>query len=207
MSQTPKTSLLKRLVGRTWMTLSGWRAAGDASGTPRAVFIAAPHTSNWDLPFMLGAAWSLGVEISWVGKHTLFRFPFGPLFRWLGGIPVDRTQRTSFVSRTADLLRTSTAMYLVIAPSGSRSRREAWKSGFYHIAREAGVPVVCGYLDYRRREGGIGPVLQVTGDQRRDMDAIRAFYATITPRYPARWATPRLPEESEGDENVPVPTP
>ncbi len=197
MSKHPKASALKRFIGRTWMKLFGWKTAGDTSHIAKGVFIAAPHTSNWDLPFTLGTAWSMGLEITWVGKHTLFKFPFGPFFRWLGGMPVDRTKRTSFVSRTADLLRESEAMYLIIAPSGTRSRAETWKSGFYAIAREAGVPILPGYVDYARKEGGIGPALDVTGDVRKDMDAVRAFYADVTPKYPESWATPRLPEELE----------
>jgi 1-acyl-sn-glycerol-3-phosphate acyltransferase len=179
------------------MKLFGWHTAGDPSRIAKGVFIAAPHTSNWDLPFTLGTAWSMGIEISWAGKHTLFEFPFETFFRWLGGVPVDRTKRTSFVSRAADMVREAHAMYLIIAPSGTRSRRETWKSGFYHIAREANVPVICGYVDFARKEGGIGPVIEMTGNIRNDMDKIRAFYATITPKHPARWATPRLPEELE----------
>lgn len=195
MKAYPEAGRLKRAIGRTWMKLFGWKTAGDPSGIAKGVFIAAPHTSNWDLPFTLGTAWSMGVEISWVGKHTLFAFPFETFFRWLGGVPVDRSKRTSFVSRAADMVREARAMYLIIAPSGSRSRRDTWKSGFYHIAREANVPVICGYVDFARKEGGIGPVIELSGDIARDMDKIRAFYAGITPKHPERWATPRLPEE------------
>lgn len=198
MSKHPKASPLKRLIGRTWMKLFGWKPAGDPSQIAKGVFIAAPHTSNWDLPFTLATAWSMDIEINWVGKHTLFEFPFETFFRWLGGVPVDRTKRTSFVSRAADMVREAEAMYLIIAPSGTRSRRETWKSGFYHIAREAQVPVICGYVDFARKEGGIGPIIEMTGDVRHDMDRIREFYATITPKFPEQWATPRLPEELEG---------
>jgi 1-acyl-sn-glycerol-3-phosphate acyltransferase len=193
----PKAGLVKRWIGRTWLRAFGWRAAGDTKDVPRAVFVAAPHTSNWDLPFTLATAWTLGVEINWVGKHTLFRWPFGAFFRALGGVPVDRTKRTSFVSRAADTLRGAEAMYLIVAPSGSRSRREHWKSGFYHIAREAEVPILLGYLDYAKREGGVGPRLVPTGDLPRDMESIRAFYAGVTPKYPAQWAPPRVNEENE----------
>lgn len=197
MSKHPKVGPLKRFIGRTWMKLFGWTTDGDASQIPKGVFIAAPHTSNWDLPFTLGTAWSMGIEINWVGKHTLFKFPFETFFRWLGGVPVDRSKRTSFVTRAADMLREADAMYLIIAPSGTRSRRETWKSGFYNIAREAEVPMLCGYVDFARKVGGIGPAIPVTGDVRKDMDAVRAFYATITPKFPEKWATPRLPEELE----------
>lgn len=198
MSKHPKASALKRFIGRTWMKFFGWKTEGDPSQIAKGVFVAAPHTSNWDLPFTLGTAWSMGIEINWVGKHSLFKFPFGGFFRWLGGVPVDRSKRTSFVSRQADVLRESEAMYLIIAPSGTRSRRETWKSGFYNIAREADVPILCGFVDFKRKVGGIGPAIKITGDVRKDMDAIRAFYATVTPKFPEQWAEPRLPEELEG---------
>lgn len=159
------------------------------------MLIAAPHTSNWDLPHMLACAWVLGIRPSWMGKRELFRFPFGGLMRWLGGVPVDRSRRTSLVQQVAARFAAVDALYLVVPPSGTRSRAPRWKSGFYHIARSASVPVVCAYLDYGRGVAGIGPVLVPSGDIPADMDRIRAFYTPIRGRYPELTTPMRLPEE------------
>jgi 1-acyl-sn-glycerol-3-phosphate acyltransferase len=183
-----------RLFGRLYLRACGWRLAGALPDADGAVVIAAPHTSNWDLPFMLAVAYGLGVKPSWLGKRELFRWPFGWLMQRLGGIPVDRATRGDMV-RQAVRRFAGGGLFLVIPPSGTRGRAEAWRSGFYHIARGAGVPIVCGYLDYGRRVGGIGLVLAPSGDVRADMDRIRAFYAPIRGKYPAHTTPVRLREE------------
>jgi 1-acyl-sn-glycerol-3-phosphate acyltransferase len=161
----------------------------------RAVVIAAPHTSNWDLPFMLAVSWVLGVRPAWLGKHLLFRPPFGGLMRWLGGIPVDRRAPGGMVAEAAARLREADRLMLVVPPSGTRSRAVHWKSGFYHIARTAGVPILCTFLDYRRRVGGIGPTVVPTDDLAADMAIIRAFYEPIQGYRPAQTTPIRLAEE------------
>jgi len=164
---------------------------------PKMVFIAAPHTSNWDVPFMLAAAWSLPIRLSWLGKHTLFRGALGGKFmRAVGGIPVDRRSSSSTVSRIADEFRRVPRLYLAISPEGTRGGATYWRSGFYHIAREAGVPIGLGFLDYGRRRAGVGGLLTPSGDVRADMDVIRAFYAGIRGRRPELETVPRLREET-----------
>lgn len=186
---------LARWLGRTWLRVAGWRVEGRRPADACAVLIAAPHTSNWDLPFMLAVAYVLGITPAWLGKREMFRWPFGGFFRWLGGIPVDRSQRTNLVDQAVALLRDADRLMLVVPPTGTRRRVEYWKSGFYHIARGAGVPIACTFLDYRRRVGGIGPVFRPSGDVRADMDLIRGFYAGVTGRLPERMSEPRLHEE------------
>jgi 1-acyl-sn-glycerol-3-phosphate acyltransferase len=166
-----------------------------------AVVIAAPHTSNWDLPFMLALAYALGVRPSWLGKRELFRWPFGWIMRLLGGIPVDRSARGDMVRQAVERFDAG-GLFLVIPPSGTRGRAECWKSGFYHIARGARVPIACGYLDYARRVGGIGLVFTPSGDVRADMDRLRAFYAPIRGRYPAHTTPVRLREEDSPPEQA-----
>lgn len=175
----------------------GWKTAGIKPEAPRFVLIAAPHTTNWDLPYMVAAAWAVGTRLRWLGKHTLFAPPHGALFSWLGGIPVRRSERHDMVTRMAELLQSDDEFALVVPPEGTRSATEYWKSGFYHIAREANVPVVMGFLDYKHRVAGFGPSFIPTGNTRADMDQVRAFYADKAPKYPEKFLRPQLREESE----------
>jgi 1-acyl-sn-glycerol-3-phosphate acyltransferase len=193
--RAPTTSLIAYWVGRAWFGLFGWAAEGRAPDTTHAVVIAAPHTTNWDLPLMLAASFVLRYRISWLGKHTLFRGLAGPFFRWLGGVPVDRSAPGGLVAQAANRLGEAEALCLAVPPSGTRRRSEHWKSGFYWIAHTAGVPIVCGYLDFPRKRAGLGLVLQPTGDVRADMDKIRAFYDGIHGKYPAFETPVRLRDE------------
>ncbi len=197
MSITPRSAPgpVARTLGKLWLRLFGWRVEGRLPHHPCAVVIAAPHTSNWDLPFMLAVSWVLGVRPAWLGKHRLFRPPFGGLMRWLGGVPVDRRAPGGMVAEAAARLREADRLMLVVPPSGTRSRAPRWKSGFYHIARTAEVPILCTFLDYRRRVGGIGPTVAPTGDIAADMKVIRAFYEPIRGRRPAQATPVRLAEE------------
>jgi 1-acyl-sn-glycerol-3-phosphate acyltransferase len=166
-------------LARAWLSSFGWRIDGVAPDVPKAVVVAAPHTSNWDLPFTLAVAAALGVRISWMGKHTIFRPPFGTLMRAVGGLSVDRRSPRGAVGEAVDLLARHERLFLVIAPQGTRSETDHWKTGFYRIAHEAGVPIVLGFLDYGRKVGGLGKIFTPTGDVERDMKAIREFYAPM----------------------------
>jgi 1-acyl-sn-glycerol-3-phosphate acyltransferase len=189
-------STLLRWLGTGFLRASGWRLEGGLpDGLKKAVVIAAPHTSNWDMPFMLAVAFALGVRPAWLGKKELFRPPFGWLMRALGGIPVDRSRRTNLVEQAVQRFAERDALMLVIPPSGTRRRVAAWKSGFYHVARGARVPIVCSYLDYARRRGGIGPVFVPSTDLGADMDRLRVFYAGVRGKYPENETPVRLPEE------------
>jgi 1-acyl-sn-glycerol-3-phosphate acyltransferase len=186
-----------RALGGLFLRWFGWRVEGSLPPGVKGVAIAAPHTSNWDMPFMLAVAFVLGVRPAWLGKQELFRWPIGGLMRWLGGIPVDRTRRQRLVEQTATRFAESDGLFLVVPPSGTRSRAAHWKSGFYHIARGAGVPIICSFLDYRRKVGGIGLSFVPTGDVCADMDKIRAFYGTVTARFPDQVTPMRIREEDE----------
>ena len=186
---------VSRLIGRLYLRACGWRVAGALPPCPHAVVIAAPHTSNWDLPFMLAVSYVLGVKPSWLGKQELFRWPFGWVLRRLGGLPVDRSARRGVVGGAVARFAEVRELFLVVPPSGTRARATHWKSGFYHIACEAHVPIACAYLDYAERVGGIGLVLTPSGDVRADMDRIRAFYASKQGKYPEQVTPVRLREE------------
>ncbi len=193
--EPPRTGRLARFIGRLWLRVFGWKLEGALPPCSHAVVIAAPHTSNWDMPFMLAVGFAFGMRVSWLGKKEIFSNGFGPFFRWLGGIPVDRRAASGMVDQVVDSFRTSDDIYLVVPPSGTRSATDHWKSGFYHIARRANVPMICSYLDYKRKAGGVGPAFMPTDDLKADMDRLRAFYAGVTPRYPANEARVRLREE------------
>jgi 1-acyl-sn-glycerol-3-phosphate acyltransferase len=203
----PFTGRLGALYVRLW----GWRVEGGLPAGGKAVVIAAPHTSNWDLPMMLALAWVLGIRPRWLGKEELFRGPLGWLLRRLGGVPVARGRRTNLVRQAVDLFGTADRLVLVVPPSGTRSRATHWKSGFYHIARGAGVPIVLGFLDYGRKVGGLGPALVPSADLRADMNVMRAFYAGVTAKYPAQVTPVRLREEesaaAEPNGTAPAPDP
>ncbi|MDX1579637.1 MAG: lysophospholipid acyltransferase family protein [Gemmatimonadota bacterium] len=174
-----------RAIARGVLKVIGWRMVGRVPAD-QCVIIGAPHTSNWDFPLALLAFWSIPIPAKWVGKHTLFRPPFGWLMRRLGGIPLDRENTTDFVSQVVAQFEREPELALVIAPEGTRSRTEHWRSGFYWIAHEARVPIVLGFVDYVRREGGLGDSFVPTGDIEADFDRIRAFYADKVGRHPEK---------------------
>lgn len=177
---------LRHLVGNAWLSAFGWTIHHGGKLPPKAVVIACPHTSNWDLPFMLAVTYVLDVEFSWIGKHTLFKPPYGTFFRLLGGIPVDRRDRNNAVSGAVEIINQHDKLMLIIAPEGTRSRAKRWKTGFYHIALGAGVPIVLGFLDYGGKRGGVLQVFYPTGDIEADLAAIRALYAPIKGKHPSR---------------------
>ena len=195
--------MVARLLGRLWLRLFGWKLHALPAVVPRKfVFIAAPHTSGWDLPFMLATSFALGIRISWFGKHTLFGHGLGRLMRSLGGIPIDRQASHDVVSRTAEMFRTRERLVLAIPPEGTRRKVRYWKSGFYHIALQSRVPIGLGFLDYDKKRCGLGPLIAPTGDVRRDMDEIRAFYRDIRGRHPGLECEPLLKEEDEASRRI-----
>lgn len=180
---TPVLRTLVRWASVFILRIAGWRVQGRLPDTPRFVLIAAPHTSNWDLPLTLFIAFALKARIYWMGKATIFRPPFKGFFKWLGGIPIDRSRANNVVAQSIAQFAKNERLILTVPPAGTRKRVLYWKTGFYHIASGARVPIVLGFLDYRRRVGGIGPVVRPTGDMAADMLVIRDFYSGITGKY------------------------
>ena len=188
---------LRRALARLFWSVSRWRLVTTRLPADRAgLLIGAPHTSNWDFPLMLAITWEAGITFRWLGKHTLFRGPAGPLMRALGGIAVDRRNPEGLVDQLIAMLRSGERFYLVVTPEGTR-RGNGWKSGFYRIARATGLPITLGYVDRTTMTTGLGPTIELTGDVRADMDVIRAFYADKAGFVPSRRTEPRLRTESE----------
>lgn len=186
---------MMRALANLLLRIGGWRVEGKPPAARKYVLIAAPHTSNWDFIWVLAFGFHYGIKIRWVGKHTLFRWPYGWFMRMLGGVPVWRDRRQNFVKQMADALVAADSMCLVVPVEGTRGYVDHWKSGFYHIARTAGVPIVMSFLDYSRKVGGIGPTLEPTGNVRHDMDILRSFYAGKIGKVPANTSAIRLAEE------------
>ena len=185
------------IVSRLLLMLAGWKVEGRAPVDAKCVLIAAPHTSNWDFYFMLLMNWSLGLKVSWIGKASMFKPPFSGLMRRLGGIPVYRDTGSGMVVQMRTAFTQAETLRLLIPAEGTRSYQARWRSGFYHIARGAGVPIVPTFLDYRRKVGGVGLAIEATGLVREDMDRIREFYAGVTGRFADKFSDIVLSEEEE----------
>ena len=187
---------LAQLLGGLVLSVFGWQKAGQVPSARNMVIIAAPHTTNWDFIFLLAAAYSFGISVNWLGKDSLFRSPLGPILRYLGGVPVDRSKRNNLVQSLSAQIEHGSGIALVIPPSGTRLKTEYWKSGFYRIAEAAQIPLVCGYLDYQKKEAGLGLAF-LPSDLSRDMNRIREFYEPIVGKYPENKSRIRLREEDQ----------
>jgi len=187
---------LAQLLGGLVLSVFGWQKAGQVPRAKNIVIIAAPHTTNWDFIFLLAAAYSFGISVNWLGKDSLFRSPLGPILRYLGGVPVDRSKRNNLVQSLSAQIEHGSGIALVIPPSGTRRKTEHWKSGFYRIAEAAQIPLICGYLDYQKKKAGLGPAF-LPSDLSRDMDRIREFYEPIVGKYPENKSRIRLREEDQ----------
>lgn len=184
--ETPVINKLLFYFSLVVLKVTGWRAVGRKPDFPKFILAGAPHTSNWDLPFALFIALVLGIKINWMGKNTLFRWPLNGFFKWLGGIPVDRSKSTNTVDQSIQQFHQHKDLILTIAPAGTRKSVKKWKTGFYYIAVGADVPIVLGFLDYKRKMGGIGPTIYPAGDIETDMKIIRSFYDGVTGKHPEK---------------------
>lgn len=169
-----------------WFKLKGWKTAETIpADIKKCVVIAAPHTSNWDFVYSLAAAHILKLKVGYLAKKELFRFPLNILLRKTGGIPVIREKNTNLVDAIIKLYNSKDELRLMIPAEGSRKRVEKWKTGFYHIALGANLPVFLGYLDYKNKIAGYGKAVYLTGDKQKDAATIRDFYKDKTAKFPA----------------------
>lgn len=180
----PKKRPVRRWLGRSFLHAFGWEVEGGAPTVRRAVVIAYPHTTNWDLPFTLACAYALDLDIRWLGKKVLFRPPYGWAMSMLGGIPVNRSKSTKLVDAIIETLEPLSDCLVIIPPEGTRGRAGRWKSGFYWVAHGANIPIILGYLDYSRRRGGLVQILEPSGDLEADFEKIKAYYAGVEGKYP-----------------------
>ena len=189
---SPSSSSVARLL-----RLVGWRAVLIPSLPMRRVVLVYPHTSNWDFPIGLAFKWMTSINFRFIAKNSLFRGPFDPLFRHWGGIPVNRDQPGGLLGRLAGVFAAEHDFRLVITPEGTRAFTNHWKSGFCRLARTANVPVALAFIDYGRREVGVGASFQLSGDAVADLARIAAFYADKVGRHPERAGLIRFPDNLE----------
>lgn len=173
-------------VGRTVLRLFGWRLTGEFPDLAKFVIIVAPHTSNWDFPVGLAAKWVTRMRVTWLGKHTLFVPPLGWFMRALGGLPVNRHTTNELVESTTRRFAERESLVIALAPEGTRRRTDRWRSGFWHIARVADVPIVCVALDWGTKEVRVGRALSVRPELGADADIARihAHYVGVRGYHP-----------------------
>ena len=177
-------NLCSRWLGRQLLRLAGWRISGSLPDRRKLLVLVAPHTSNWDFFFGMSAVLALGLRAHWMGKHTLFRWGAGPILRWLGGIPVNRTAPHGVIEQVVEKFRAEESFVLGITPEGTRKKVKQWKTGFHRIAVQAELPIVLAFFDYRQRIVGIGPEIFPTADLDGDLTRVRAFYKQWLPCHP-----------------------
>ena len=177
---TPLLTPILRGISIFILRVIGWKTRGTELANQRFVLIGAPHTSNWDFPLMLLVVLKLKLRVFWMGKHTLFPFPFGGLMKWLGGVPINRSSSHNVVRETVRQFKDHEELVVLIPPEGTRSKVKEWKTGFYHIANMAKVPILMGYVDAEKKEAGFADFFHPTGDIDKDLEEIRNFYKPIS---------------------------
>jgi 1-acyl-sn-glycerol-3-phosphate acyltransferase len=171
------------------MRLFGWKFTGEDFPTERKfVLIVAPHTSNWDFPVGVMAMYAIGLRGTFLGKDSLFKGPLGPLMRFLGGFPVDRASKNDVVTQTVDLVKRLDRVIIVLSPEGTRKRTERWRTGFYWIAHNAGIPICPVAFDFKRKEFRFFPLFRTTGDAERDVNLLRSYFSPEMAFDPAKYS-------------------
>jgi 1-acyl-sn-glycerol-3-phosphate acyltransferase len=170
-------SSLTQRIAHALLKMAGWREVNVPPPGPKGILIVYPHTSNWDFIIGMLFKFSVNLRAHWLGKDNLFRWPFRNLLVSLGGIPVNRRERSGYVDNIRAQFEQREWMWLAMAPEGTRAYTDHWKSGFYQIALAAGLPIGLAYIDYATRSVGVDTYLTLTGDPERDFEAIRSFYA------------------------------
>jgi 1-acyl-sn-glycerol-3-phosphate acyltransferase len=181
---TPVIKLFLRGVSLFFLKVLGWKKIGHLPKQEKYVIVFVPHTSNWDVFYGVILAFAFKLTPRFIAKKELFRWPFSPLMKWLGGVPIDRASSSHFVDQMVSKFNESEKFVLAVAPEGTRHKTDYWKSGFYHIAVRAHVPIQLAFLDYPSKTGGAGPLIEPTGDLDKDMQTIRNFYLTVKGKYP-----------------------
>ena len=182
-----------RSIAKLLLKLGGWTPVGGVPEDKKAVLIAAPHTSNWDVLWAIAYKVYVGLDAKWFAKHSAFWFPLGNILRAMGAVPVDRGSPRQAVRQAIRLFEEQDEFFFALAPEGTRAKTHAWKTGFYRIAEGAGVPVYLGFLDFGRRRLGISKKIELTGDVEADMAVIRKFYEGIEGRWPEKTTPVRFP--------------
>ena len=176
-----------KTISKLIFKLIGWKAIIKVDEPQKSVICVAPHTSNWDFPIGKLYYWSLGRQSSFLIKKSWFVFPLGFFFKAMGGVPIDRSKRTSVTQQMVNEFNERETFHLAITPEGTRSLSTKWKMGFYHIAVKAKVPIQIAMIDYAKKEMGIVGIIYPTGNEEADFAKIQSFYKGVTARYPKQF--------------------
>lgn len=195
---TPGVCTVLRWFSIVGLRLAGWRCEGERPSAPKYVLVASPHTSNWDWVVFMAMVFVYRARLFYMVKNNVFRGPFGPIVRWLGGIPIDRSKASGVVEQMADHFRQAERLELAVPVEGTRRPVKKWKTGFYHVAHLAQVPIVLGFLDFGKKVGGFGPSFMPTGDIEADIVHCQNFYEGMLGKNPA-WMSPIRVSIPEGE--------
>ena len=191
--RAPEANYFISKLARFIFWVAGWKVTGEVPNFPKMLLIGVPHTSNWDGAIFYLFTLAMRTYIQFLGKHTLFKPPFGGLMRMAGGVPINRTTTVNAVDQVVAAFNAHERMALIVAPEGTRSLTKHWKTGFYYIALGAKVPIVMAYVDFSRRQCGVGPYFMPTGDIEADFKLIQEFYADKVGRHPEKQGPITLP--------------
>ena len=180
-------------ISRFLLKILGWQAELTVQMADKCVLVGAPHTTNWDFPLAILGMSAMGIKFNWVGKHTLFTWPWGFFMRFLGGIPLDRRSGgAGFAIKAVESFHKFDHFVLAIAPEGTRHRTDYWKAGFYKIAIKSNVPIALGYVDFKKKKIGIGKIFMPTGDKAKDFVQVKDFYSNKSGKHPEKQGEIRL---------------
>ena len=187
--------MLLKLAARSVYAFTGWTFKNQMpQDIKQCVMIAAPHTSNWDALYTRFAFVLMEIPVKITIKDSYMKLPLGPFVRAMGGIGIDRSvkqegqERPSMVQLMSDLFKTHPKLVMLVTPEGTRAKQEQWKTGFYHVATTAGVPIALAYMDYAKKKTGVGKIVYPTGDYEKDMAEIMSFYAEINAKFPENFS-------------------
>ncbi|MDX5346417.1 MAG: lysophospholipid acyltransferase family protein [Hymenobacteraceae bacterium] len=177
---------MSKLLSQIIYKAAGWKLKGSIPPEiKKCVLVAAPHTSNWDFIYARAAFYMMGLKLRFTIKKEYMKFPFGGLMKAMGALPIDRSKtNNSVVQAMIDIINSNDEIVMLVTPEGTRKYQPRWRKGFYYAALGAKVPIVLGYMDYEKKEAGIGPVFYPTGDAEADIEKIKDFYRKITPKFP-----------------------
>lgn len=180
------------------LRLLGWQTVYTPAPGPKSVVAVYPHTSNWDFPLGVLFKSKHRMAIKWAGKDSLFRGPMKPLFLWLGGVPINRRERTGMIAQLSAAFSRSERLCVCIAPEGTRAHTDHWKTGFYRLALAAQVPLGLAFIDYGKKRIGVERWIELSGDEAADLALLRAYYADMVGRHPQNAGEIRFKAQSEG---------
>ena len=179
---------MKKLLSKIFLKIMGWKLVGEVpKEVKKAVLVCAPHTSNWDFPLALASFAIAELKVNYFIKKSWFFFPMNLLFKATGGVPVDRTKNHGLVDSMTQLLQESDEMIIAVPAEGTRSWVPKWKTGFYHIAKSARVPIIMGFVDFKKKEFGFGPLLNLSGNFKKDMSKIQVFFEDKSGKFPKNY--------------------